>query len=199
MHSVGTAVEHHTLYQYQLTNTASVFMGQIQTETAYYQPNPPASLPFPPVAALSDPHLSASCTKGTGQCSGWGLRILDSQDISIYGAGLYSFFKNYNVCEFSPLCPLPSVSKKRILGLTRKPEQHAPPSPSSTLVKPPSSASRAPERTLMYTISIPLARAAWSMSMGRASSGERTTKTSTRITSLCFGVGGLVLLRRREG
>ena len=32
---VGTAVEHHALYQYQLSNTQSVFMGQIQTETPY--------------------------------------------------------------------------------------------------------------------------------------------------------------------
>ncbi len=33
--SVGTAVEHHSKYQYQLANTRNVFMGQIQTETAY--------------------------------------------------------------------------------------------------------------------------------------------------------------------
>jgi glucan 1,3-beta-glucosidase len=30
---VGTAVEHHTLYQYQFTNTQNIFMGFIQTET----------------------------------------------------------------------------------------------------------------------------------------------------------------------
>lgn len=28
----------------------------------------------------------------------WGLRIIDSQDIGIYSAGLYSFFSNYNIC-----------------------------------------------------------------------------------------------------
>ena len=43
---VGTAVEHHTLYQYQLSSTRDIFMGQIQTETAYYQPDPPAVLPI---------------------------------------------------------------------------------------------------------------------------------------------------------
>jgi hypothetical protein len=32
-HSVGTAVEHHTLYQYQLANTQNVYLGFIQTET----------------------------------------------------------------------------------------------------------------------------------------------------------------------
>lgn len=35
---VGTAVEHHALYQYQLANTQNAFMGQIQTETPYVQP-----------------------------------------------------------------------------------------------------------------------------------------------------------------
>jgi hypothetical protein len=30
---VGTAVEHHDLYQYQLINTKNIFMGFIQTET----------------------------------------------------------------------------------------------------------------------------------------------------------------------
>ena len=32
----GTAVEHHSLYQYQLANTVNIVMGQIQTETAYW-------------------------------------------------------------------------------------------------------------------------------------------------------------------
>lgn len=35
MYRVGTAVEHHTLYQYQLANTKDVYMGFIQTETPY--------------------------------------------------------------------------------------------------------------------------------------------------------------------
>lgn len=73
-------------------------MGQVQSETAYYQPNPDASLPFAPSAELLDPQFSSLCNNGTGQCSGWGLRILDSQDIGVYGAGLYSFFSNYNNC-----------------------------------------------------------------------------------------------------
>lgn len=36
-YSVGTAVEHHSKYQYQFVNAQNVFAGQIQTETAYYQ------------------------------------------------------------------------------------------------------------------------------------------------------------------
>jgi hypothetical protein len=68
-------------------------MGQIQTETAYYQPNPPATIPFPEDAALSDPVF----TDGTASSSsGWGLRIVRSNNILGYGVGLYSFFNNYS-------------------------------------------------------------------------------------------------------
>ena len=86
----GTAVEHHTLYQYQLVKTTSIFLGFIQTETAYYQPNPDGRIPFAPVAAYSDPVLAADA-------DGWGLRVVNSTEILVYGAGLYSFFDNYNV------------------------------------------------------------------------------------------------------
>ncbi|MCJ1391404.1 hypothetical protein MMC18_004268 [Xylographa bjoerkii] len=93
----GTAVEHHSLYQYQFANTQNIFMGQIQTETAYYQPNPNATEPFPPVAALNDPNFVTSCAGVAGNCAdGWGLRILNSQSLMVYGAGLYSFFDNYS-------------------------------------------------------------------------------------------------------
>lgn len=116
---VGTAVEHHVKYEYQFVNTRSVFAGQvsdfdltisykvnktffqIQTETAYYQPNPPAPLPFPYVASLHDPKFPKDKTVQDGNLTipasdGWGLRIVDSTSISIYGAGLYSFFNNYS-------------------------------------------------------------------------------------------------------
>lgn len=76
-------------------------MGQIQTETAYYQPNPDATIPFPPNAALNDP-VFAPFVNGTGgnsstsTSSGWGLRIVRSNNILCYGVGLYSFFDNYS-------------------------------------------------------------------------------------------------------
>jgi len=85
----GTGVEHHQLYQYQLSNTKDVVMGQIQTESAYYQPNPDATIPFAPLAKYDDPVFE------TGE-SGWGLRVVGSDSILVYGAGLYSFFINYN-------------------------------------------------------------------------------------------------------
>jgi glucan 1,3-beta-glucosidase len=94
---VGTAVEHHQLYQYQFSSTQNIFQGQIQTETPYYQPNPPATLPFPPVSSLNDPNFATSCSGVSGNCAmAWGLRILNSQNILTYGAGLYSFYNNYN-------------------------------------------------------------------------------------------------------
>ncbi|KAJ8060718.1 hypothetical protein OCU04_011023 [Sclerotinia nivalis] len=95
---VGTAVEHHTLYQYQFDNTRDIFAGQIQTETAYYQPNPNAIYPFPALAEWNDPDFAATCGNSTGgNCAeGWGLRIIDSECVYVYGAGLYSFFDNYN-------------------------------------------------------------------------------------------------------
>jgi hypothetical protein len=84
----GTAVEHHALYQYQLANTANIYMGEIQTETPYYQPNPNTAIPFPAVPSLNDPPVESDAL---------GLRILGSKNILIYGAGLYSFFSNYYV------------------------------------------------------------------------------------------------------
>ncbi|CAK7204380.1 hypothetical protein SEUCBS139899_007136 [Sporothrix eucalyptigena] len=94
---VGTASEHHQLYQYQLSGTQDVFMGQIQTETPYYQPNPVASAPFEANATYNDPDFATTCAGDTsGTCAmAWGLRVVSSEDILVYGAGLYSFFSNY--------------------------------------------------------------------------------------------------------
>jgi glucan 1,3-beta-glucosidase len=102
---VGTAVEHHAMYQYQFANTKNVFAGQIQTETAYWQPNPNASVVFPIINGWNDPDFVANCTGVAGQCNmGWGLRVVNSGSIIIYGAGLYSFFNNYNTSKF-PISP----------------------------------------------------------------------------------------------
>ena len=95
----ASAVEHSTLYQYQFANTQNVYMGFIQSETPYYQPNPSAPTPWTPNTSLNDPTWSCS-----GTCAmAWGLRILDSSNLLVYGAGLYSFFNNYDVtCSFAP-------------------------------------------------------------------------------------------------
>ncbi|RHZ62315.1 exo-beta-1,3-glucanase Exg0 [Aspergillus thermomutatus] len=89
----GTASEHNQLYNYQVANAQNVFMGLIQTETPYYQSNPDALTPFTPQTAWNDPTFShcttASCRKA------WGLRVMNTSDLFVYGAGLYSFFENY--------------------------------------------------------------------------------------------------------
>ena len=48
-------------------------------------------------------HYATLCPPGI--CDAFGLRILNSQSVHIYGAGLYSFFKNYDVSCSSPDAP----------------------------------------------------------------------------------------------
>jgi len=99
----GTSSEHHVFSQYQFANTKNVFMGQIQTETAYFQPNPKASVPYTALTAWNDPVFKTSCTGVSGNCeAGWGLRIINSTDLFVYGAGLYSFFNNYSTSKSLP-------------------------------------------------------------------------------------------------
>lgn len=82
-------MEHHFLYQYQFAGASNIVAGFVQTETAYYQPNPDAaSGPYPTDSSLHDPVYSGG--------EAYGLRILDTQQMTIYGAGLYSFFQNYD-------------------------------------------------------------------------------------------------------
>nr|OQO20319.1 hypothetical protein B0A51_12479 [Rachicladosporium sp. CCFEE 5018] len=97
---VGTAVEHNVLYEYQFVKASNIFGGQMQIETAYYQPNPPAPIPFPYVASLNDPQFPVATITADGYVipasEGWGLRIVDSSNLLFYGVGLYSFFNNYS-------------------------------------------------------------------------------------------------------
>lgn len=119
----GTASEHSQLYNYQLTNASTVYMSLIQTETAYMQGNPDANTPFTVNSAYSDPSFT-TCT--TDNCARtWGLRIVDSQDVYVYGAGLYSFFDNYDqVCLETEDCQENIVSIENsaahIFGLSTK-------------------------------------------------------------------------------
>ncbi|CAG2170996.1 unnamed protein product, partial [Oppiella nova] len=91
----GTASEHNVLYQYNIANAKNVILGLIQTETAYYQSSPPAPQPFTSLAQYNDPDFS-HCKQGSQTCPmGWGLRIYNSKQVYVYGAGLYNFFQNY--------------------------------------------------------------------------------------------------------
>lgn len=94
----ASGVEHHSLYQYQFAGAKDVFAGFIQTETPYWQPNPDAKgQPYPiDTSTYRDPDYNQLCPAGQ-TCDAFGLRILDSTGVHIYGAGLYSFFRNYDV------------------------------------------------------------------------------------------------------
>lgn len=94
----ATGSEHHVLYQYQLVNTHDIYLGHLQTESPYFQPLPPARYPFPPTAAFHDPQFEFDCLMSSAESceTSWAMRILSSRNIVVHGAGLYSFFKNYD-------------------------------------------------------------------------------------------------------
>ena len=119
----GTASEHCVLYNYQIAKAQNVYIGHLQTETPYFQSNPDASVPFPVNTQYGDPDL----TQGSKfDKKAWGLRILDSKDVFIYGAGMYSFFENYNQdCVKSNDCQtnmveVDSSSNVQIFGMSTK-------------------------------------------------------------------------------
>ncbi|KAL4864806.1 pectin lyase fold/virulence factor [Aspergillus spectabilis] len=73
-----------------------IFMGMIQSESPYFQPVPKAPTPFSPGTFPGDP-LFEDCEEDPNMCAlSWGLRMVQSNNIYIYGAGLYSWFSNYN-------------------------------------------------------------------------------------------------------
>jgi len=96
----GTASEHSIFYQYQFDGAQAVFSGFMQSETPYMQPNPLAPAPFTVNAAYDDPNFGICGTTTGGSAvpckDAWGLRIVNSRGVLIYGAGLYSFFNNYD-------------------------------------------------------------------------------------------------------
>ena len=93
----GASSEHYQRFQYSIANTKNIFMGFIQTETPYYQPTPNARLPFPKNNTLND-NFDVSCPSDwPANCAlAYGLRVLASSNILVYGAGLYSFFNTHS-------------------------------------------------------------------------------------------------------
>ncbi|KAI8826338.1 glucan 1,3-beta-glucosidase [Chytriomyces cf. hyalinus JEL632] len=67
----------------------------LQSETPYYQGTPDALTPFKPNPTYNDPDFSNCLPESKSCVRSWGLRIVQSSNIMIYGAGLYSFFENY--------------------------------------------------------------------------------------------------------
>ncbi|KDQ16283.1 glycoside hydrolase family 55 protein [Botryobasidium botryosum FD-172 SS1] len=85
---IGTASEHHAVYQYNIVNSKNVYAGLIQTETPYYQPSPAPSAFFPVNPTYNDPNYASGK-------SSLALIVQKSSNVFVYGAGLYSFFSNY--------------------------------------------------------------------------------------------------------
>ncbi|WFD34512.1 hypothetical protein MCUN1_001353 [Malassezia cuniculi] len=90
----GTASEHQLLYQYALVGARNILLGAIQTESPYFQGHgfAPASIErgHP---QYRDPRLySPSVLEDRAH----GLYIVDSSQVFVIGAGLYSFFDNYS-------------------------------------------------------------------------------------------------------
>ncbi|KAF7557490.1 hypothetical protein G7046_g6044 [Stylonectria norvegica] len=109
--------EHHVLHQYQFANTRDVYIGHAQTEEPYFQPYPAAQYPFPPVPLLNDPNFATDChDSATAGCNmAWGMRLVNSSNIVVYGAGLYSFFNNYDDSCASNASP--EYCQERILSI----------------------------------------------------------------------------------
>ncbi|KAI1826247.1 glycoside hydrolase family 55 protein [Xylaria intraflava] len=92
----GTASEHSILYNYQISNAKNTFIGLAQTETAYMQGNPDATQGVTVLEGYFDPDFKETCTGSSDKCARtWGMRITNSSDVYVFGAGMYSFFDNY--------------------------------------------------------------------------------------------------------
>ncbi|XP_014555283.1 carbohydrate-binding module family 50 protein [Bipolaris victoriae FI3] len=92
----GTTSEHNVLYQYQFSNAKNVLMAMIQTESPYFQDVPKAPAPFQLGGFSNDPSFY-DCSSSSSKCAvSWGVRIIDSEQIHVLGAGLYSWFSRYS-------------------------------------------------------------------------------------------------------
>ncbi|KAI1114872.1 pectate lyase superfamily protein-domain-containing protein [Nemania sp. NC0429] len=91
----GTSSEHSMFYQYQLQGASNIYLGHMQTETPYFQPDPGSTEVYQPGQLPGDPTWD-DCDPGTTCEEAFALRIVNSSSILIYGAGFYNFFNNYD-------------------------------------------------------------------------------------------------------
>jgi hypothetical protein len=91
----GGGSEHSVMYNYLVYGAKDVYLGHIQTETPYYQPEPIAPKPFDIAASFpGDPDFT-SCNGDAACASSWGMIVSDSSSVTVHAAGLYSFFQDY--------------------------------------------------------------------------------------------------------
>ncbi|KAI9741161.1 MAG: hypothetical protein M1834_002874 [Cirrosporium novae-zelandiae] len=95
---VGTAFEHNTLYQYQMTNAQNIYAGMQQCETPYWQgpgQSDVAPAPWTPLTDVWDDPDFNNCAVGDAECGmAWFERIHDSSDLFLYGSGFWTFFND---------------------------------------------------------------------------------------------------------
>lgn len=121
----GGASEHSVLYQYNIVGASNIFISLAQTETAYFQGTgrAVASAEEPlSIETYHDPNFNLSSAQSPSspfqdpndpyENRGLGMRIANSTNVFVYGAGFYSFFDNYNQSQVSA-----RRSQKRILWL----------------------------------------------------------------------------------
>ncbi|CAF4187148.1 unnamed protein product, partial [Adineta steineri] len=116
----GTSAEHSVFSQYQFLNAQNIFLEQAQTESAYYQSEPPAPEPFTSLASWTDPVFDSGSINDNTCAKGYGIDITNEKNIYIYNAGLYSFFRNWNTsCIGKPTDSYCQKAMFRILGNTQ--------------------------------------------------------------------------------
>jgi glucan 1,3-beta-glucosidase len=107
----GTASEHSILYQYNFANTTNTFAGMIQTESPYYQYTTATESPGPFSSSIglfaNDPAFpDSTCDASALLCDfSWAFMLAENVNLTIAGAGLYSWFNNYiETCVDSQNC-----------------------------------------------------------------------------------------------
>lgn len=98
---VGTAFEHHTLYQYNFEYASNVFTALQQSETPYWQGpgNDLAPVPWADNLIDSDPNFT-NCAAGDAKCRmAFFERIRGSSNLFLYGGCVWTFFNNYGGCS----------------------------------------------------------------------------------------------------
>lgn len=108
----GSGSEHVIYYQYQMYGAKDIYLGHIQTESPYFQPNPVSPRPFNKVRYFPGDPDWYDCSSEECQ-EAWGVRIIDSDGVIIHSAGLYSWFRDYEQdCLASESC------QKRIMDVS---------------------------------------------------------------------------------
>ncbi|KIM96238.1 glycoside hydrolase family 55 protein, partial [Oidiodendron maius Zn] len=97
----GTASEHSILYQYNFANSTNTFAGMIQTESPYFQFTTTGESPGPFNSSVglfnNDPTFpDETCNAAELLCNfAWAVVMEDNTNLTIAGAGLYSWYDNY--------------------------------------------------------------------------------------------------------